>query len=123
MTRFTLHGTVLDARDAIALAAFWRELLGWETASEHPDWVVLRSPAGGAGLSFQRDEQLQPPVWPAGAGDQQLQLHLDVQVDAVAAAVARAEALGARVAEHQPQEHVRVLLDPEGHPFCLFVPG
>ena len=28
-------------------------------------------------------------------------------------------ALGATLAEHQPQEHVRVLLDPVGHPFCL----
>jgi len=31
-----------------------------------------------------------------------------------------AQAQGARLAEHQPQEHVRVMLDPEGHPFCLF---
>jgi hypothetical protein len=28
--------------------------------------------------------------------------------------------LGARVAEFQPQDEVRVLLDPAGHPFCLF---
>jgi len=28
-------------------------------------------------------------------------------------------ALGARVAAFQPQDNVRVLLDPAGHPFCL----
>jgi hypothetical protein len=35
------------------------------------------------------------------------------------AAVAEAVALGAMVATTQPQENVRVLLDPAGHPFCL----
>ncbi|WP_393058219.1 VOC family protein [Streptomyces sp. LN549] len=34
-------------------------------------------------------------------------------------AVAEAVALGAAVAESQPQEDVRVLSDPAGHPFCL----
>jgi hypothetical protein len=29
------------------------------------------------------------------------------------------EALGAELAEHRPQENVRVLLDPAGHPFYL----
>ena len=29
--------------------------------------------------------------------------------------------LGATVAEFQPQDNVRVLLDPAGHPFCLYV--
>jgi hypothetical protein len=25
-----------------------------------------------------------------------------------------------KVASHQPQKHVRVMLDPAGHPFCLW---
>jgi hypothetical protein len=52
-----------------------------------------------------------------------MQLHLDVAVDDLPAAVARAERLGARPASYQPQELVRVMLDPAGHPFCLFAPG
>lgn len=28
--------------------------------------------------------------------------------------------MGASVADHQPQAEVRVMLDPDGHPFCLF---
>jgi Glyoxalase-like domain len=36
-----------------------------------------------------------------------------------APAVAEAVALGAKVADHQPQDNVRVLFDPAGHPFCL----
>ena len=46
-------------------------------------------------------------------------MHFDFQVDDLDAAVADAVALGAKLATHQPQEHVRVLLDPAGHPFCL----
>ncbi|MGB7237372.1 MAG: VOC family protein [Rhodococcus sp. (in: high G+C Gram-positive bacteria)] len=27
---------------------------------------------------------------------------------------------GATLADHQPQVGVRVMIDPDGHPFCLF---
>ena len=37
------------------------------------------------------------------------------------ASVEDAVALGATLAEFQPQEDVRVLLDPAGHPFCLYL--
>jgi Glyoxalase-like domain len=46
-------------------------------------------------------------------------MHLDIQVNDLDAAIADAVGLGARVAEFQPQDNVRVLLDPAGHPFCL----
>ena len=46
-------------------------------------------------------------------------MHFDFQVADLDAAVAEAVALGATVADHQPQENVRVLFDPAGHPFCL----
>ena len=29
--------------------------------------------------------------------------------------------LGATLAEFQPQDDVRVMLDPAGHPFCLYL--
>jgi hypothetical protein len=48
-------------------------------------------------------------------------LHLDFWVDDLDAAVAYAVAAGATVAGYQPQEAVRVLFDPAGHPFCLFL--
>jgi hypothetical protein len=47
--------------------------------------------------------------------------HLDVEVDDLATAVEHALELGATLPDFQPQEHVRVLLDPVGHPFCLYV--
>ena len=49
-----------------------------------------------------------------------MMVHLDIEVDDLERETARAVAAGARLADHQPQEHVRVLLDPAGHPFCLY---
>jgi hypothetical protein len=46
--------------------------------------------------------------------------HMEIGTDDVAAAVVHAIACGARLADVQPQDHVRVMLDPDGHPFCLF---
>ncbi len=48
-------------------------------------------------------------------------MHLDLQVGDLKAAVAHALEAGAKLAEYQPQDNVRVLLDPAGHPFCLYV--
>ena len=125
---FRLHSTVLGAPEPRELAEFYRRLLGWRYRDDDddPDWVVLK-PADASdlatGLSFQREEHHVPPTWPAGPGDQQMQLHLDIGVDDLDAAVTRAEALGAVKADFQPQSLVRVMLDPAGHPFCLFAPG
>ena len=126
--RFHLSNTVLGTPDPPALAAFYLALLGWEYRDEDHEsddtWVVIKPPGGqGVGLSFQLEEAHVPPAWPAGREDQQMQLHLDIGVDDLDAGVARAEALGARQAAYQPQDDVRVLLDPAGHPFCVFAPG
>jgi hypothetical protein len=49
-----------------------------------------------------------------------MSLHLDIEVDDLEQAVAHAVAVGAEQAEYQPQQNVRVMLDPAGHPFCLY---
>lgn len=121
---FDLRSTVLGTPDPRGLATFYRSLLDWDLLEEEPEWVVIR-PRGnpdGPGLSFQLEERHVPPTWPAGEGDQQMQAHLDIRVDDLGAGAARALALGAVVAPYQPQDDVRVLLDPAGHPFCLFQP-
>jgi catechol 2,3-dioxygenase-like lactoylglutathione lyase family enzyme len=120
VTGFRLSATVLGTPDPRGLASFYRDLLGWEKVWDEPEWVMLRPSAGGAGLSFQLEAAHVAPVWPADAGDQQMQAHLDIAVDDLAAGVARALGLGAALAGHQPQDDVRVLIDPAGHPFCLF---
>ena len=119
--RFTLTATVLDAPDPRALAEFYQRLLGWPIGADEPDWVTLRPSGGGAGLSFQTEKNYVRPTWPAGPGDQQMMTHLDIEVDDLKAACAHATAAGATLAEFQPQERVRVFLDPAGHPFCLWV--
>ncbi|MFC0507072.1 VOC family protein [Micromonospora costi] len=119
--RLTLISTVLDAPDARALAGFYERLLGWSRTEDEPEWVVLRAPGGGAGLAFQTEPAYVRPVWPAGPGEPQMMAHLDIEVDDLDAASAHAVAAGATVADFQPQDDVRVHLDPAGHPFCLFV--
>jgi len=119
--RMMVRGVVLDSPNARELAGFYRRLLGWPTGSDEPDWVTLRSPDGTTGLSFQTESQYVRPTWPAGPGDQQMMLHLDIEVDDLAEASAYATALGAVQADFQPQADVRVHLDPAGHPFCFYV--
>lgn len=117
-----LFATTLDAPDAQELAGFYRRLLGWPAEEDEPGWVTLRPPGGGAGLSFQTEPAYVRPVWPAGPGDPQMQAHLDILVEDLAAAGEHAEAAGAVLADYQPQDDVRVYLDPAGHPFCLALP-
>lgn len=113
-------GTVLDSPDARQLAGFYEQLLGWERTQNEPDWVVLRPPSDGTRLSFQTEPEYVRPVWPSTKDEQQMSIHLDIATDDVEKSVALARALGATVAEWQPQEDVTVMLDPAGHPFCLF---
>ena len=123
MPSFTLTAAVLGTTDPPGLARFYQRLLGWPIRDDEPDWATLRPEDGGTGLSFQLETEHVPPVWPAHAGDEQMQVHLDIEVDDLAAAVSLATEAGATVAEFQPQDDVRVLLDPAGHPFCLWVRG
>ncbi|GGK75816.1 glyoxalase [Sphaerisporangium melleum] len=121
LPRMSLSGIVLGAPDARELAAFYRRLLGWDVTQDEPDWVKLVPPGGGPGLSFQTEAVYVRPTWPAGPGDQQMMIHLDIEVDDLDAAGAHAAAAGATLAGFQPQDDVRVYLDPAGHPFCLFL--
>jgi catechol 2,3-dioxygenase-like lactoylglutathione lyase family enzyme len=118
----SLSATVFDSPDARELAAFYQRLLGWKREQDEPGWVTLAAPGGGPGLSFQTEPLYARPTWPSTSADQQMMTHLDIEVDDLEAAGAHATAAGATLAEFQPQEHVRVYLDPAGHPFCLFLP-
>jgi len=134
---------VVGAPDPRALAAFYERLLDWAVVASYgprpghaaeDGWVMLRpetvqrtdsaqpTPGQLAGLAFQFEPHFQPPVWPPTAGEPQMLLHLDIAVEDLEAATEFALSVGARLSDHQPQERVRVLLDPAGHPFCLF-PG
>lgn len=111
----------IGAPDPGALARFYERLLGWQIRAEEPDWVVLKNPNAGATLSFQTETDYVAPVWPAGRGDQHMMLHLEIRVEDLEAALAHAVECGATPADYQPQDDVRVCLDPVGHPFCLWL--
>lgn len=119
--RFELATVVLDCSDAHVLAAFYGRVLGWEVTLSEPGWVLTRHPEGGTGLSFQSEQGYQPPVWPEEPRQQQKMLHLDIWVDDLESAGELVVAAGATEASYQPQDDVRVYLDPAGHPFCLFL--
>ena len=59
------------------------------------------------------------PVWPPVGEDQRPMMHFDFQVTDLDSAVDEAVALGASVAGEQPQENVRVLIDPAGRQVLL----
>ncbi|GAB7035558.1 VOC family protein [Streptomyces sp. NPDC021749] len=119
--RFSIATIALDCPDAHQLAGFYGRLLGWDVTASEPDWVLLRCPDGGTGLSLQSEPGYRPPVWPELPGKQQKMLHLDIRVDDLDEAERYAVALGADRATYQPHDDVRVLYDPAGHPFCLFL--
>ena len=120
---FKVSGIVLDAPDPRQLAGFYSQLLGWQVRTEEPTWVTLGNPDGGIAISFQLEDDYIRPTWPADSQHQQMMMHLDIKVDDLEDAGKQAVSTGAVLADFQPQDDVRVYLDPAGHPFCLFVDG
>lgn len=122
----TKHGgiewrsVVLNSPNPQALASFYARMLGWRIRDDEPGWAVIEGPNGGAYLSFQQEDIYVRPVWPAKPGEPQMMMHLDIHVDDMDAACAWAKSCGAVLADFQPQDDVRVHLDPDGHPFCLW---
>jgi catechol 2,3-dioxygenase-like lactoylglutathione lyase family enzyme len=114
-----------------ALGRFYSRLLSWPYLREeepkpgNPDgtgFAITCPPEEGRGpaLNFEYDPHFRRPTWPSVAGEQTIIQHLDIGVDDLESAVAWAIECGAEPAQLQPQPaHYRVLLDPEGHPFCL----
>ena len=120
--RMTLTAAVIDAPGTRELAAFCRRLPGWTVVREEPDWVKTQCARGWGGAVVSDRIELREANVAAGPGDQQMMVHLDIEVEDPEAASAHAEAAGVTLAEYQPEESVRVHLDPAGHPFCLWVP-
>ncbi|SER03019.1 hypothetical protein SAMN05216188_107132 [Lentzea xinjiangensis] len=110
--------TVGTARPRV-LAQFYARLLGTVPSALEDDWAQVRAPAGMA-VNFEREREFRRPVWPSEPGRPVATQHLDIEVQDLRAATEHALACGAVLAGVQPQENVRVLFDPDGHPFCLF---
>jgi len=122
----------IGAPDPRKLAHFYADLLGWEIVEEDPPrpgnppedgWAQIRPPDGRTGprLNFEYETRYTRPVWPSEPGRQHITQHLDIHVTQLDEAVAWAVECGATLADFQPQDDVRVLFDPAGQPFCLYL--
>jgi len=122
----------IGAPDPRELAAFYGRLLGWAVTASDParpgfpaedGWAQLRPPPGEPGptLNFEYEAEFTRPVWPSAAGAQHITQHLDIAVTDLEGSVGWALEQGATLADYQPQDGVRVLFDPAGHTFCLYL--
>jgi catechol 2,3-dioxygenase-like lactoylglutathione lyase family enzyme len=122
-------GLTIDCEWAEPMARFYEGLLEFEIHDLGPGgrWAQLFNPHGGVHLNIQGGDGYQPPTWPEQPGELAKMLHLEVEVDDLQAAVALALELGGTEAPWQPPdrnpERIRVMLDPAGHPLCLFLAG
>ena len=105
----------IDCSDPQALAAFWRDALGYEVR-EDVVGCSLCDPAGaGPAIGFQ-------PVPEGKIVKNRVHLDLTPRTGDLASEVARLERLGAervRYFDHDPQQVWWVMRDPEGNEFCV----
>ena len=118
----------VDCSDAEVLGAFYSQLLGWDiTGRDGSGWLQLRNPQGGISLNIQAEDAYAAPVWPDQPGRQAKMMHFEILVDDLEAAVQLVRDLGGNEALMQPADRdrtrLRIMIDPAGHPFCLFVDG
>lgn len=113
----------IDCKDPHALGKFYAALLKWEMGSSDEEYVWVYAPGTSQGtypyLLCQRNPDYVPPVWPDKPGAQQQMAHLDIAVDNLEQSVQHALQCGATVAGEQFSKDWTVMLDPDGHPFCL----
>lgn len=132
--RLQLTSITIGSPHPRELARFYAELLDGEITADDPPrpdepetsgWaqVRTRSDYGQVTLNFEHEAAWQTPVWPSEVGKQHITQHLDIRVDDLEESVAHAVACGALLDPFQPQSTVRVMRDPHGHPFCLFIGG
>jgi catechol 2,3-dioxygenase-like lactoylglutathione lyase family enzyme len=123
------YSVVVDCSDVAAQAAWWAEVLGWQTAHQAADEVVIVPPH-----ALTKRDQI--PVEEQGPGlvfvsvpegkTVKNRLHLDLaprSTDDHLAEVERLIGLGAtRVDVGQQDAPWIVLADPEGNEFCVLTP-
>lgn len=126
MNSFRWNAVCIDCApgDVQKVASFYARLLDLQVVEEESRWIALRDPAGGMGINVQGDDTYAAPTWPDVAGVPAKMMHFEIEVADVNNAVASALSFGAREASPQPADRdpstLRVMLDPAGHPFCLW---
>jgi|SRR5829696_3937239 len=111
-----IGGLTIDCDDAAAMVAFYAEAFGGR-----PDPAFLRTPCvrvDGLLLVFRENPDRVRPAWPGS----DMQMHFEIFVDNLDRQEARLIAVGATRPPEQDgtDPTFTVLLDPAGHPFCIF---
>ncbi len=122
--KIKMYSLTLDCPNPHELGQFYARLLKWEIVPIQGEEYVIIAPPGsqqGAypGITFQKNSEYVPPVWPEKPEAQQQMAHIDFVVTDVEKAVKHAMNCGATVAPMQFSEDWKVMFDPAGHPFCL----
>jgi predicted enzyme related to lactoylglutathione lyase len=118
-----MYAFTLDCVDPYALAKFYATLLHWDIPYTDDEYTYVSAPGtaqgGYPGITLQNNPDYIPPVWPSEPEAQQQMAHLDFAVNDMEQAVNYALTCGATIASSQFSDSWTVMLDPEGHPFCL----
>jgi len=129
-TRGTLAGIALDCGEgqAPAVAHFYEELLGYQVIDPGgPNWRQLSDPVTGLHLNIQGQKWYEEPTWPEETGQLTKMLHFEVMTEDLQASVRAAVEAGGRESPWQPPtrnpDRIRIMLDPAGHPLCVFLRG
>jgi predicted enzyme related to lactoylglutathione lyase len=118
MTSPRIRTIIINAEDPAVVVAFWAAFLDVtvQDADDDAGIVWLRpQTVGGVNLGVQRVEHA------PSAGTE---VHVDIAVDDLDQAMATVEGLGGRLRQANRLENGfewRVMCDPAGHEFCIFV--
>ncbi len=85
----------LESPDPARLLRFWSAVLDKPIYTESEEGGSIDFQEGVVGLAVQKAEIYEPPVWPPEPGKQGMQMHLEIEVSDLAAAVEHALELGA----------------------------
>jgi hypothetical protein len=118
---FRLATICIDCAESGPMVAFYSRVFGWEETHRDGDFVIMRDPRTGCHYSFDPSPSYRAPTWPEQPDGQDKQMHFEIGCEDLEAGVAFALECGARLADHQGREDLRVMLDPAGHVFCVGV--
>ncbi|MFZ0666596.1 MAG: VOC family protein [Acidimicrobiales bacterium] len=106
----------IDSADPARLARFYAAAFGWEVTYSDDNYAMVEG--NGIKIGFGKVDRFRRAQWPDEACAKRF--HLDLQVDNLDEAAESLCAIGASQPDFQPGAgRWRVLLDPDGQPFCL----
>jgi len=121
--KIKMYSFTVDCINPYELAKFYAELLKWEIPFHNEEYACVGAPGTNQGvypgITFQRNLEYKPPVWPDKPEAQQQMAHMDFAVNNLEEAVQYAIHCGAAIADKQFSDDWKVMFDPAGHPFCL----